>query len=97
MVISVASCLITMVSIESVHVYSVPGHTIYGSHAFSCSNERDWFSWAGVILRRSNDVISGLTTASMVWAASALGIAIGAGFYLQATVYDFLAFKIFNL
>ena len=27
MVISVASCLITMVSIESVHVYSVPGHT----------------------------------------------------------------------
>ena len=27
MVISVASCLITMVSIESVHVYSVPWHT----------------------------------------------------------------------
>ena len=39
---------------------------------------------AGVILRRSNDVISGLTTASMVWAASALGIAIGAGFYFTS-------------
>lgn len=55
------------------------------------------FLGAGVILRRSNDVISGLTTASMVWAASALGIAIGAGFYLQATVAMILIILAINV
>ncbi len=42
------------------------------------------FLGAGVILRRNNDVISGLTTAAMIWAASGLGIAIGAGFYIES-------------
>ena len=86
MVISVASCLITMVSIESVHVYSVPGHTNMDPMRLAAQIVSGIGFLGGVILRRSNDVISGLTTASMVWAASALGIAIGAGFYLQATV-----------
>ncbi|GLV63570.1 methyltransferase [Bacillus mycoides] len=87
MVISVASCLITMVSIESVNVYSVPGHTNMDPMRLAAQIVSGiGFLGAGVILRRSNDVISGLTTASMVWAASALGIAIGAGFYIQATV-----------
>ncbi|MFJ1244951.1 MgtC/SapB family protein, partial [Bacillus amyloliquefaciens] len=55
---------------------------------------------AGVILRRSNDVISGLTTASMVWAASGLGIAVGAGFYYEAvtaTILIILAINLFPL
>ena len=74
MVISVASCLITMVSIESVHVYSVPGHTNMDPMRLAAQIVSGiGFLGAGVILRRSNDVISGLTTASMVWAASALG------------------------
>ncbi|WP_410982226.1 MgtC/SapB family protein [Bacillus cereus] len=87
MVISVASCLITMVSIESVNVYSSPGHTNMDPMRLAAQIVSGvGFLGAGVILRRNNDVISGLTTASMVWAASALGIAIGAGFYIQATV-----------
>lgn len=46
MVISVASCLITMVSIESVHVYSVPGHTNMDPMRLVKPNcERNWFSW----------------------------------------------------
>lgn len=37
----------------------------------------------GEMERRSNDVISGLTSAAMIWAASGLGIAVGAGFYFE--------------
>lgn len=98
MVISVASCLITMVSIESVHVYSVPWHTNMDPMRLAAQIVSGiGFLGAGVILRRSNDVISGLTTASMVWAASALGIAIGAGFYLQATVAMILIILAINV
>lgn len=85
MVISVASCLITIVSIESVGQYSIPGHTNMDPMRLAAQIVSGvGFLGAGVILRRSNDVISGLTTASMVWAASGLGIAVGAGFYLEA-------------
>lgn len=44
------------------------------------------FIGAGVILRKSNDVISGLTTSAMIWGAAGLGVAIGAGFYKEAFV-----------
>ncbi|MBO1579489.1 MgtC/SapB family protein [Bacillus sp. XF8] len=98
MVISVASCLITMVSIESVNVYSSPGHTNMDPMRLAAQIVSGvGFLGAGVILRRNNDVISGLTTASMVWAASALGIAIGAGFYLQATVAMILIILAINV
>ncbi|MBY0597951.1 MgtC/SapB family protein [Bacillus bingmayongensis] len=98
MVISVASCLITMVSIESVNVYSSPGHTNMDPMRLAAQIVSGvGFLGAGVILRRNNDVISGLTTASMVWAASALGIAIGAGFYIQATVAMILIILAINV
>lgn len=42
------------------------------------------FIGAGVILRKSNDVISGLTTSAMIWGAAGLGLATGAGFYKEA-------------
>ncbi|MFC0216627.1 MgtC/SapB family protein [Paenibacillus chartarius] len=87
MVISVASCLITIVSIESVAKYSVPGHTNMDPLRLAAQIVSGvGFIGAGVILRRSNEIISGLTTAAMVWAASALGIAAGAGFYKEAAV-----------
>lgn len=35
------------------------------------------FLGAGVILRRGNDSISGLTTAAMIWGAAGIGIAVG--------------------
>ncbi|MGA3882069.1 MgtC/SapB family protein, partial [Bacillus pumilus] len=38
---------------------------------------------AGVILRKSNDVISGLTTYAMIWGAAGLGVATGAGLYTE--------------
>lgn len=101
MVISVASCLVTIVSIESVHKFSLPGHTNMDPLRLAAQIVSGvGFLGAGVILRRSNDVISGLTTASMVWAASGLGIAVGAGFYFEAvtaTVLIILAINLFPL
>lgn len=100
MVISVASCLITIVSIESVTRFSLPGHTNMDPMRLAAQIVSGvGFLGAGVILRRTNDVISGLTTASMVWAASGLGIAVGAGYYLEATtamVLIILAINVFS-
>jgi len=42
------------------------------------------FLGAGAILRRGNDSITGLTTAAMIWGAASIGIAVGAGFYIEA-------------
>ncbi|TQR92353.1 MgtC/SapB family protein, partial [Microbispora bryophytorum] len=42
------------------------------------------FLGAGVILRKENDSISGLTTAAIIWGAAGIGIAVGAGFYPEA-------------
>ncbi|MBO1913226.1 MgtC/SapB family protein, partial [Microvirga sp. 3-52] len=39
---------------------------------------------AGAILRKDNDTITGLTTAAMIWGAASIGIAVGAGFYIEA-------------
>lgn len=101
MVISVASCLITIVSIEAVHRFSSPGATNMDPMRLAAQIVSGvGFLGAGVILRRSNDVISGLTTASMVWAASGLGIAVGAGFYYEAvtaTILIILAINLFPL
>lgn len=101
MVISVASCLITIVSIEAVHRFSSPGSTNMDPMRLAAQIVSGvGFLGAGVILRRSNDVISGLTTASMVWAASGLGIAVGAGFYFEAvtaTILIILAINLFPL
>ncbi|GFZ91830.1 peptide ABC transporter permease [Paenibacillus marchantiophytorum] len=98
MVISVASCLITIVSIESVHKYSLPGHTNMDPLRLAAQIVSGvGFIGAGVILRRSNDVISGLTTAAMVWAASALGIAAGAGYYMEALTTVILIIMAVNL
>ena len=42
------------------------------------------FLGAGVILRKGNDSITGLTTAAMIWGAGGIGIAVGAGFYIES-------------
>ncbi len=85
LIISVMACLLTVVSFESAFLYSkeysrpmdpgrIPSYLISGIG----------FLGAGVILRRGNEAISGLTTASLVLAAAGIGITIGAGFYVEA-------------
>jgi putative Mg2+ transporter-C (MgtC) family protein len=98
MVIAVASCLITIVSVEAAHKYAVPGQNNMDPLRLAAQIVSGvGFIGAGVILRRQNDVISGLTTAAMVWAASALGIASGAGFYFEAAIAVVLIIVAVNL
>lgn len=86
MVISVASCLITIVSIESADQFLTAGRVLTMDPLRLAAQivSGVGFIGAGVILRRQNDMISGLTTAAMVWAASGLGIAAGVGFFIEA-------------
>jgi putative Mg2+ transporter-C (MgtC) family protein len=48
------------------------------------------FLGAGMIVLKSNSVITGLTTAAGVWTTATIGIAIGYGFYLGASVVTLL-------
>lgn len=88
-VIATFSCLLTYISIES--AYKAHGHegvniTMDPLRLAAQIVSGIGFLGAGVILRKGNDSISGLTTAAMIWGAGGIGIAIGAGFYVEATL-----------
>jgi putative Mg2+ transporter-C (MgtC) family protein len=87
LVISIVSCLLTIVSIES--AYKFPPNdqiniTMDPLRLAAQIVSGIGFLGAGVILRRENDSISGLTTAALIWGAAGVGIAVGAGYYLEA-------------
>ncbi|MDQ0270995.1 MgtC/SapB family protein [Cytobacillus purgationiresistens] len=87
LVISIVSCLLTIVSIESAYVF--PGNdeiniTMDPLRLAAQIVSGIGFLGAGVILRRGNDSISGLTTAALIWGAAGIGIAVGAGYYMEA-------------
>lgn len=85
MVICIASCLVTIVSVEAFGKFGGANHPNMDPMRLAAQIVSGvGFIGAGVILRRSNEVISGLTSAALIWSASALGITIGAGFYLEA-------------
>ncbi len=87
MVIATFSCLLTIISIET--AYSTPSRddiniTMDPLRLAAQIVSGIGFLGAGVILRKGNDSITGLTTAAMIWGAAGIGIAVGAGFYLEA-------------
>ncbi|NCU18813.1 MgtC/SapB family protein [Pallidibacillus pasinlerensis] len=88
LVISIVSCLLTIVSIESAYIVtgSTSGVNIQMDPLRLAAQiiSGIGFLGAGVILRRGNDSISGLTTAAIIWGAAGIGIAVGAGFYIEA-------------
>ncbi len=89
LVIATFSCLLTVISIET--AYSTPPRseiniTMDPLRLAAQIVSGIGFLGAGVILRRGNDSISGLTTAAMIWGAAGIGIAVGAGFYMDATL-----------
>lgn len=93
-VIATFSCLLTIVSIES--AYLVPARndinvTMDPLRLAAQVVSGIGFLGAGAILRRGNDSITGLTTAAMIWGAASIGIAVGAGFYIEA------AFTVFSV
>ncbi|GAE32591.1 MgtC/SapB family protein [Halalkalibacter hemicellulosilyticus] len=98
MIICVASCMVTIVSIESFNKFATPTyHAMDPMRLTAQIVSGVGFLGAGVILRRNNDIISGLTSAAVIWAASGLGIAVGAGFYflpITAIVLMILAINV---
>ncbi|MGM9927148.1 MAG: MgtC/SapB family protein [Bacillus sp. (in: firmicutes)] len=93
LVISIVSCLLTIVSIQSSMQF--PGSdkvniTMDPLRLAAQIVSGIGFIGAGVILRRDNDSISGLTTAALIWGAAGMGIAVGAGFYFEAIAGVFL-------
>lgn len=98
LIVSVTACLLTIVSYESAFLFSeaysrpmdpgrIPSYVISGIG----------FLGAGVILRRNNDAISGLTTAALVLASAGLGITFGVGFYTEGIlglIFIFLGVRI---
>jgi putative Mg2+ transporter-C (MgtC) family protein len=51
------------------------------------------FLCGGVILK-DNFSISGLTTAASIWSCAVIGILVGLGFYIEATIYSILQFSL---
>lgn len=89
LVIATFSCLLTIISIET--AYSTPSRddiniTMDPLRLAAQIVSGIGFLGAGVILRKGNDSITGLTTAAMIWGAAGIGIAVGAGFYIEAFV-----------
>jgi len=93
LVISTFSCLLTIISIDT--AYSTPPRdeiniTMDPLRLAAQIVSGVGFIGAGVILRRGNDSITGLTTAAIIWGAAGIGIAVGAGFYLEAITTVFI-------
>jgi putative Mg2+ transporter-C (MgtC) family protein len=87
LVICIVSCLLTIVSIESAYLFPHDDEVNITMDPLRLAAQivsGIGFLGAGVILRRGNDSISGLTTAAMIWGAAGIGIAVGTGFYMEA-------------
>lgn len=85
LVLAVSSCLVTIVSIEAAYDFPASDRIMMDPLRLAAQIVSGiGFIGAGVILKRNDDVISGLTTAAMIWSASGLGIAVGAGYYKEA-------------
>lgn len=87
LVISIVSCLLTIVSIQSAYLFPDSDFVKIQMDPLRLAAQivsGVGFLGAGVILRKDDDTISGLTTAAMVWGAAGIGIATGAGFYIEA-------------
>ena len=87
-VLCITSCIVTIVSIYSAQMYSeMTENTMMDPLRLAAQLISGiGFIGAGVILVRNNDVVSGITTAAIMWASVGFGIAIGAGFYREAII-----------
>lgn len=85
-VICIASCLITIVSIQSAYTFPTSEHITMDPLRLAAQIISGiGFLGAGVIMVKGLTV-TGLTTAAMIWGASGLGVAVGAGFWKEATL-----------
>ncbi|MGV3464673.1 MAG: MgtC/SapB family protein [Heyndrickxia sp.] len=87
LVISITSCLLTIVSIQSAYTFPKFHNVPISMDPLRLAAQivsGIGFLGAGVILKKGNDNITGLTTSAMIWGAGGIGIAVGAGFYIEA-------------
>jgi putative Mg2+ transporter-C (MgtC) family protein len=94
-VIAIASCLITIISIES--AYRFPGSdtvniTMDPLRLAAQIVSGVGFIGAGVIMVQGGVTITGLTTAALIWASAGLGISVGAGYWREAIAAALLLF-----
>jgi putative Mg2+ transporter-C (MgtC) family protein len=83
--VTVASTLLTLISIYSVERYSVPGHTMMDPMRLTAQIVSGLgFLGAGLIIQKGRSV-KGLTSAAMIFFAGGIGIGIGAGYYGMTT------------
>lgn len=87
-IIAVTTCVLTIVSIQAAEHYAQVSENIRTDPMRLAAQVISGigFLGAGVILRKNNDAISGLTTAAIIWAAAGIGIASGAGFFFDAII-----------
>lgn len=87
MVMSVTCCLISILSIQGAKDMATAYKTPMDPYRLAAQAISGiGFLGAGVILRRNNDAISGLTTAAVIWASSAIGLTVGAGYIKEACI-----------
>lgn len=87
-IIAITTCVLTIVSIQAAEHYAQVSENIRTDPMRLAAQVISGigFLGAGVILHKKNDAISGLTTAAIIWAAAAIGIATGAGFIFDALI-----------
>ncbi|NLY76994.1 MAG: MgtC/SapB family protein [Tissierellia bacterium] len=99
--VSLASTLIMLLSLYLSDIYSTGYY--YSDRLASQVISGIGFLGAGTILRRDKGIITGLTTAASLWAVAAIGLAVGAGFYIGAVlttglvIVTLILFQKFNI
>ncbi|MGQ0286682.1 MgtC/SapB family protein [Pasteurellaceae bacterium 22721_9_1] len=98
-IIAITTCILTIVSIQSAEYYAEVSENIRTDPMRLAAQVISGigFLGAGVILRKSNDAISGLTTAAIIWSAAGIGIASGAGFFFDAIIATMMIFVAIRL
>lgn len=91
-IIAVTTATLTIVSINAAEYYAAMSENIRTDPMRLAAQVVSGigFLGTGVILHKTNDMISGITTAAMIWASAAMGIAVGAGFYAEAILVSLL-------
>ena len=89
--VSLGTCLFTVMSFDLYKIFSgAPGINFDPSRIIQAVAAGIGFIGAGVIFRQTSGVV-GLTTAAGLWVSSAVGVAVGSGFYIMAVAGTVLA------
>lgn len=91
LLVTVSCCLLTIVSIETWHIYGGEPSRITAQILTGIG-----FIGAGVIFRQ-REHISGITTAATIFVNAAIGITVGTGFILSGVALALVAFVILLL